>query len=439
MSSSATGALRVDRHSPGLSLRVGRRFGYGVRRPWLWPTPAAAAWRLQRLFRPSIDPSFRRSLRAFVELIRGRGTRVASLADGLRSLEAILAAEDSARRVRSGQSGRRWDGRSLRVLLITDWMSGVGGAERYVVSLRDGLRAAGDEVRLLTSTAGSAGDGTADYRAYGTERVAVQTVLQIANPFAAIAVKSAVRDFRPDVALVNMFEYHLSPAILGQLRDVPSVHSVTDYKCICPWAPSSCQAGACATSVPVWSAGGPGCLNLPHWLRDQPRYALIRAGRRHFNRVLACSRWVQRELALNGVESEHLALPVVKQGPGFRRAPAPEPMFVYCGRLEATKGLELLLHAFVRLLKVAPTATLRIVGRGPQRALLERRIQALGIGPRSPFGAGSLRPRWSTKLPMRGRWLCPRCGRNRSAWWHSRRSSGECRSLRARAAASARW
>lgn len=93
-----TGTLRVDRHSPRLSLRVARRFGYGVRRPRLLPTPAAAAWRLQRLFSPSYDPSFRRSLRAFVELLSSRGTQMASLGDGLRSLEAILAAEDSARR-----------------------------------------------------------------------------------------------------------------------------------------------------------------------------------------------------------------------------------------------------------------------------------------------------------------------------------------------------
>ncbi len=92
------GALRVDRHSPGLSLRVGRRFGYGIRRPWVMPTPAAAAWRLRRLFRPSDDPSFRRSLRAFLELAAGRPSPAPTLADGLRSLEVVLAAEDSASR-----------------------------------------------------------------------------------------------------------------------------------------------------------------------------------------------------------------------------------------------------------------------------------------------------------------------------------------------------
>ena len=91
------GALRIDRHSPRLSLRLGRQFGYGIRRPWVFPTPAAAAWRIRRLFRPSADPSFRRSLRAFLEHVRGHSSPGATLTDGLRSLEVILAAEDSAR------------------------------------------------------------------------------------------------------------------------------------------------------------------------------------------------------------------------------------------------------------------------------------------------------------------------------------------------------
>jgi predicted dehydrogenase len=101
------GTLRVDRYSPSLTLRLGRRLGYGVRRRWVGPSPAGAAWRLARLLRPSVDPSYRRSLRAFVELAHGGPSRTASLLDGLRSLEAVLAAEDSARRGETSRPERR--------------------------------------------------------------------------------------------------------------------------------------------------------------------------------------------------------------------------------------------------------------------------------------------------------------------------------------------
>ena len=42
-----------------------------------------------------------------------------------------------------------------------------GGAEVHAECIRDGLRAAGDEVHVLTSSVGSAAEGTADVVAYG--------------------------------------------------------------------------------------------------------------------------------------------------------------------------------------------------------------------------------------------------------------------------------
>jgi myo-inositol 2-dehydrogenase/D-chiro-inositol 1-dehydrogenase len=82
------GTLRVDRHRPGLSLRVPRRFGYGLRtRRWASRPASLGGLRL----------SYRRSLAAFVDLVRGGAERPASLDDGARALEAILAAEASVR------------------------------------------------------------------------------------------------------------------------------------------------------------------------------------------------------------------------------------------------------------------------------------------------------------------------------------------------------
>ena len=71
----------------------------------------------------------------------------------------------------------------MRVLLVTDWYPSHGGSEAYMASLRNGLRATGDDVRMLTSSVGSI-NGTADYVAFGTERLMAQALLQIVNPFA---------------------------------------------------------------------------------------------------------------------------------------------------------------------------------------------------------------------------------------------------------------
>ena len=295
----------------------------------------------------------------------------------------------------------------MRALLITDWLAGGGGAEVYMAGVRDGLRAAGEDVRLLTSSAGSAGDDTAEYRAYGTDRLSAKAVLQIVNPFALLTLRSALREFRPEVVFLNMFEYQLSPGILAPLRRVPTVLMVSDYKGICPIGSKLLPSGRLCqdrAGVVCWRSG---CLSLPHWLRDQPRYALLRAGRKHVNRVLACSRWVQRELEQNGVQSEHLTLPVAAPGRSFSRRPAAHPLFVYCGRLDRTKGLPLLLHAFARLRTTVPAAQLRIVGAGPERAMLEQLVQTLDLSSAVTFRGwvapaeveGELVDAWSVVVP----------------------------------------
>jgi len=79
-----------------LSLGLPRRFGYGVRHAWIAPTAAIVSFRLRRAVRPSYDPSYRRSLQAFVDQLLGRPAAGASLFDGVRSLEAVLNAEASA-------------------------------------------------------------------------------------------------------------------------------------------------------------------------------------------------------------------------------------------------------------------------------------------------------------------------------------------------------
>ncbi len=273
----------------------------------------------------------------------------------------------------------------MRVLLITDWNRGRGGAEAYAGWLRAGLREAGDEVRLLTSSAGSAGDGTADYVAYGTEVKAAQTFLQLVNPFAVRAVRKAVQEFQPDVAWVNMFAHHLSPAIFNALGDVPIVLSVTDYKCVCPIG-SKLQSNGTICDVPQgWVCHEAGCVNLAHWIRDRPRYALMRSAVSRAARVIACSKHVQRELELGGIASEVMYLPVPPPSAGYVQKRFAEPQIFFAGRLDREKGVKQLLLAFAQVASSNPLVKLRIAGRGPEREPLENLSRDLGLLSRAKF------------------------------------------------------
>lgn len=267
----------------------------------------------------------------------------------------------------------------MRILLITDWVTPSGGVETYVPMLRQGLRAEGDEVRLLTSSAAAPEQASPDYLAYGSRRLAAQVPLQVVNPFAVARLRSALREFRPDVVQVHMFALHLSPAIFGPLSSVPTVLYVNEYKPVCPTSWKLLPDGSRCTEPAGLVCWRNGCTSLPHWLRDRPRYALIRAGMRRVDKVLACGRSVQRELGVKGIEAELVHLPVQTPDPGYRRRPAAEPLFAYSGRLSEEKGLSLLLRAFVRLSRSLPSARLRLIGAGPERAPLERLASELGI------------------------------------------------------------
>ena len=266
----------------------------------------------------------------------------------------------------------------MRILLATDWNSGRGGAEALALWLRDGLEAAGDSVRLLTSSAGSAGDGRAEYVAYGSERRAAQALLQLVNPFAVARARQVVREFAPDVALVNMFAQQLSPAFLHALGDVPIVLSVSDFKCVCPIGTKLLRDGSLCRQRAGLVCLTSGCVGSLHWLRDRPRYALMRSGVRRVARIVACSDWICRALVADGIPAEVVMLPVPPPGPSYRRAPAATPTLLFCGRLDVEKGVALLLRAFARVRAQSADARLRIVGRGPQRAALERLARELG-------------------------------------------------------------
>ena len=268
----------------------------------------------------------------------------------------------------------------MRVLLITDWMRHAGGAERYVACLRAGLAAAGDEVRLLTSSVGSAAEGSAEHVAWGAEALALQSVLQIANPFAFACAEKAVRELAPDVAVVNMFANHLSPAVFAPLRNLPVIVLATDFKLVCPAFAKLLPNGETCREPAGAACLRRGCLSLPHWLRDQPRYALIRRALGRASRVLACSEAVHCELARNGIASVVLPLPVDAPGADFRRRPAATPLFVFSGRLAAQKGVLTLARVFARLLAERPDARLRYVGGGPEEQELATVVETLGIG-----------------------------------------------------------
>ena len=271
----------------------------------------------------------------------------------------------------------------MRILIVSDWMTGPGGTEVYVANLRQWLRDAGDEVQLLTCGAGD-GDGP-DAQAFGTDNVVAQSALQLYNPFAVRQVHRVIRGFRPDAAFVAHFAYHLSPAVLSALGSVPTVVSMMDYKVVCPLGTKLLPGGSICSRPAGVACRQEGCTGTLHWLRDQARYALIRSGLRHARQVISPSAWMQAELRRNGVESECIPIPVRGPSAGYVRRPDAVPTFTYVGRLSREKGVDVLVRAFSAMASRHPAACLRIVGDGPMHNELQRLAASTGVASKVDF------------------------------------------------------
>lgn len=267
----------------------------------------------------------------------------------------------------------------MRILMLTDWNQAYGGLERYVAELREGLTQAGDEVRLLTSSAGDAGHGTADYVGWGTNSRVLQAGLQLNNPFAARTVRRAAREFRPDVALVFMFALQLSPSAIRALGSVPKLASISDYKPICPISTRLLPDRSLCRYPEGIACLRTGCVGPAHWLRDQPRYYLIRNALRKTDQVITCSRWMVAQLQAHGIQAELVSLASNPPPKSFKRVPTADPTFLYRGRLDVEKGVDVLLRAFALLVDDWPNARLDILGRGPMKDQLEALVGTLRI------------------------------------------------------------
>ncbi|HXN71941.1 MAG TPA: glycosyltransferase family 4 protein [Candidatus Acidoferrales bacterium] len=259
------------------------------------------------------------------------------------------------------------------LIYARDWAPSVGGVQTIVKTLADGLADwSGEnseeaiEVTLLTQTpAGGMNASELPYR---------------------VVRKPGVMDFiremrRADV--VHLAGPTLVPLIIGYLLRKPTIVEHHGFQAICPngqllYEPTQTpcpgyfmarQYGECIrcnsklgrlTSLKMWM------LTFPRrWLSQRVTANIVPTS------------WLGSLLQLNRAKTILHGLP--------RRAVAPEgggglsvPIFVFLGRLVSTKGVRVLIEAAGLLKAKNREFEVRIIGDGPERRELEKRVSDLG-------------------------------------------------------------
>jgi len=272
---------------------------------------------------------------------------------------------------------------SRRILLVNDYAPLYGGAEVVYAELAEALRRRGHRVRRFTSTAGfetlpADSPLRPEYACRGTLS-RWRTALQSANPWAPVALRRAIDDFKPDVVHVKIFSTQLSPLILPVLRGVPSVYHATWYRAVCPTGLKLLPSGAeCTTRAGVVCLSS-GCVPARDWLPLMAQGQLQRRWRGAFRATIANSNATAQQLRDDGVTGITVIPNGIPEVPA-RATMADAPVAVFAGRLVKEKGVDVLLRAFATVHERLPNASLDVVGDGVERAPLEALTQSLGLG-----------------------------------------------------------
>ena len=230
-----------------------------------------------------------------------------------------------------------------------------GGSERVLIALTSGLPADAFETRLFVLD--NEGNLDVDLSRIGFVHIMDTGRLRRSVP----ALWRALRSFNREVVVTSQVHLNIAVLLLGLLMP--------------------------GTKVIVREANMPSaCLESGHWPRwYKPLYRLALRGAA---RVIASSEQMKEEVtALLGAPAEKVAViynPVDKKSLRDRadapmRAPGPGRRFVAVGRLVRQKGHDRLIGWMA---KMPAEDRLDILGDGPERAVLEARIRALGLGGR---------------------------------------------------------
>jgi len=283
-------------------------------------------------------------------------------------------------------------------LLAHDYATPTGGAEILTRALRDGLRDRGHDARWFASSARPAGGngGLADYECYGAI-TAPGSAVQAVNVHAYWRLRRALASFRPDVVHVGIFLTQLSPLILPLVRDFPSVHEVHWARAVCPIGTKTLPDGsACEVPAGVVCCRN-GCLSLPRWGIRMLPMSLWRRWRSAFDVIAVNSEAMRRLMVAEGFGPLEVVPPGVPD-----RGPRPPlifpPTVAFAGRLIHSKGVDVLVRAFARVVERVPDARLLIIGSGEESRSLEGLAAALGVASRITQVGWQARPDMEKRL-----------------------------------------
>jgi len=269
----------------------------------------------------------------------------------------------------------------MKVLQVIDLGFEAGGAEKLVRIIRDGMQSLGHEVFVLSTDRNPAGRSLFSDATVPAVSGRALTRLRkyLWNHEAYRAVRSAIRDFNPDIVHLHTI-CEFSPAVLWGIGHRPAlltVHGPEEFTLnLLPWLlPPTDYRHRSYRREDIRPVGRLRYSYLRHLQRPAYLLALKRV-----KLVTVPSKFMASTVSR---DFPHTPIKVLYPGTIIPREVSERgsrrPLVLFVGRLERIKGVDWLINAFAEVARDRPESRLRIVGDGHERRALEEMTKELGL------------------------------------------------------------
>lgn len=274
----------------------------------------------------------------------------------------------------------------MRVLMVHDFAGLLGGANRYRSELTRRLTELGHEVNLFTFLCDPPEAGVRVFPYSGDGPLAGRLKQNVFHPGLYAALRSHIRSFSPDVIHVQGNHLYTHTVHLACVGGAPLVQTVHDVRLVCPNERGVRRNGQDCS----WSFGTvcvrEGCVPartiISRWFSKTVTRLLFNG----MNwRMIAPSRALCENIRHFGVSPvfiPNFAPPLDGSAPS---RPSDSTSIAFVGALYPSKGVGHLLHSFGIVSREVPSATLEVIGDGPEMGMLVKTAADLAVTDRVVF------------------------------------------------------
>lgn len=270
----------------------------------------------------------------------------------------------------------------MKILMVNKFLSPVGGAETYMITLGKELEKRGHEVQFFGMDSADRQVGNRaeiytdniDFRNASALKKLEYSLKSVYSKEARRKIGALLDDFKPDIVHLNNINFQLTPAIIYEIkkRGIPAVQTLHDVQLACPCHRfyiehekkicTLCESGNYLNCIKHKCVHNSFAKSIPaaiesYYYHSKGTYSLI-------DKFICPSRFMANTAHKAGIDKSKTT---VLHNFSDKKASAAastyngEPYALYFGRLSVEKGIETLVHAAKEL----PGVKFVFAGTGP--------------------------------------------------------------------------